>query len=73
MERKTWATRFVKLNTSAAMIIPKEVREAMGLRPSDLIVMRLFGKLLIARRLDPNQVVDVTELPADALPSAVKA
>lgn len=71
MASKTWATRYTRVGTSAALIIPKGVREQLGLVDKDLVVMRVFGKLLICRRLSPNDVVDVSHLPADAIPSAV--
>jgi antitoxin component of MazEF toxin-antitoxin module len=71
--RQVWATRFVKLGGSAAVVLPKEVREKLGVLPGDLIVMRLYGKILIARRLDPTNVIDVSSIPADALPSAVRS
>jgi hypothetical protein len=45
----------------------------MGLVPGDLVVMRLFDKLLICRKLEPNQVVDISQIPTDALPSAVRS
>lgn len=70
---KTWATRCIKQGGSAAVLVPKEVREVMGLRPGDMVVMRLFGKILIARRFDAKDVIDTDQVPADALPSAVRA
>jgi bifunctional DNA-binding transcriptional regulator/antitoxin component of YhaV-PrlF toxin-antitoxin module len=70
--KSTWATRYVKVGNSQCIIVPKEVREKLGAVPGDLIIMRMFGRLLICRKLDPNQIVDVNELPADALPSAVR-
>jgi AbrB family looped-hinge helix DNA binding protein len=73
MSKPTYASRFTRVGTSKAIILPKEVRELMGLIPGDLVVMRLFGKLLICRRLDPKDVVDVNAIPADALPSAVRS
>lgn len=69
---KTWATRCIKQGGSAAILIPKEVRETMGLRPGDVVVFRLFGKVVIARRLDPRDVIDIEQIPAEALPSAVR-
>lgn len=72
MAKPTYASRFTRVGTSKAIILPKEVRELMGLIPGDLVVMRLFGKILICRKLEPNQIVDVNEIPADALPSAVR-
>lgn len=73
MGLRTYAARYCKVGNSQAIIVPKEVREKMGLFPGDLIVMRLFGKLLICRRLDPRDVVEVDTIPADAIPSAVRA
>jgi bifunctional DNA-binding transcriptional regulator/antitoxin component of YhaV-PrlF toxin-antitoxin module len=70
---KTYAARYVKVGNSQCIIVPKEVRELCGLIPGDLVVMRLFGKLLICRRLDPKDVVDVETIPVDALPSAVRS
>lgn len=72
MAKPTYASRFTRVGTSKAIILPKEVRELMGLIPGDLVVMRLFGKLLICRKLEPNQIVDISQIPADALPSQVK-
>lgn len=73
MAKPTYASRFTRVGTSKAIILPKEVRELMGLIPGDLVVMRLFGKILICRRLDPKDVVDVNTVPTDAIPSAVRA
>jgi AbrB family looped-hinge helix DNA binding protein len=70
---KTYAARYVKVGNSQCIIVPKEVREKCGLVPGDLIVMRLLGKILICRRLDPKDVVDVESIPTEALPSAVRA
>ena len=71
--RTTWASRYVKVGNSQCIIVPKEVREQLGAVPGDLIVMRMFGKLLICRKLAPEQVVDVSQIPSDALPSAVRS
>ncbi len=73
MALKTYAARYVKVGNSQAIIVPKEVREKCGLIPGDLVVMRLFGKLLVCRRLDPKDVVEIDQVPTDALPSAVRA
>ena len=73
MTRPTYASRFTRVGTSKAIILPKDVREQMGLIPGDTVVMRLFGKVLICRRLDPKDIVDVDSIPTDALPSAVRA
>lgn len=72
MSKQTFASRYTRVGTSAAIIIPKPVREALGLVDKDLIVMRIFGPLLICRRLKPNDVVDASSIPTDALPSAVR-
>ena len=71
MAGKTFATRYTRVGTSAAIIIPKAVREELGLIDKDMIVMRTFGKLLILRRLSPNEVVDVSNIPTDAIPRRV--
>lgn len=71
--RTTWASRYVKVGNSQCIVVPKEVREKLGAVPGDLIVMRMYGRLLICRKLAPEHVVDVNELPADALPSAVRS
>lgn len=73
MAKATYAARFTRVGTSKAILLPKEVREMMGLIPGDLVIMRLYGKLLICRRLDPNDVVEVNSIPVDALPSAVRS
>jgi bifunctional DNA-binding transcriptional regulator/antitoxin component of YhaV-PrlF toxin-antitoxin module len=72
MASKTYASRYTRVGTSAAVIIPKAVRDELGLIDKDLMVMRIFGKLLILRRLSPNEVVDVSSIPTDAIPSAVR-
>lgn len=71
--RETYAGRFVKRGNSHEVLIPKPVMERLRLTPGDLVVMRLFGPLLIMRRLAPEMVVDVNEIPADALPSAARS
>lgn len=72
-QRTTWAARYSKSGNAHVIIVPREVRETLGLRLGDLIVMRIFGKHLIARRLDPADVIDVNAIPADAFPSAVRS
>jgi antitoxin component of MazEF toxin-antitoxin module len=72
MVKQTYAARFTRIGGSAAIIIPKDVREQMGLIDKDLVIMRVFGKLLIARRVSANDVVDVSTVPTDAIPSAVR-
>ena len=73
MANKTYASRYTRVGSSAAVIIPKPVREELGLIDKDLMIMRTFGKLLILRRLSPNEVVDLTSIPTDAIPSAVRS
>lgn len=73
MAKQTYASRYTRVGSSAALIIPKAVREEMGLVDKDLVIMRVFGKLLIARRVSANDVVDVSSIPADAIPSAVRS
>lgn len=60
-----------KWGNSTVVVLPKDVRAALGLSVNDILLMRVFGKLLIARRLDPKMVVDLSAIPADAIPSAV--
>lgn len=72
MPKQTYASRYIRVGNSQCIIVPKDVREALGFRPGDLVVMRMFGKVLIARRLAPEDVVEVDSIPADALPSAVR-
>lgn len=72
MAKPTYASRFTRIGTSKGIILPKDVREQMGLIPGDNIVMRLFGKVLVCRKLDPKEIVDLSEIPTDALPSAVR-
>ena len=72
MAKQTYASRYTRVGSSAALIIPKAVREEMGLVDKDLVIMRVFGKLLIARRVSANDVVDVNSIPTDAIPSAVR-
>jgi antitoxin component of MazEF toxin-antitoxin module len=72
MPKQTYASRYTRVGSSAALIIPKAVREEMGLVDKDLVIMRVFGKLLIARRVSANDVVDVNSIPTDAIPSAVR-
>lgn len=54
------------------IVVPKDVREQLGLRLGDLMVMRIFGKLIITRRLDPATVADVDSIPVEALPPAAR-
>jgi antitoxin component of MazEF toxin-antitoxin module len=71
--RETHTGRVRKNGNSHSLTLPPAVREAMHLRPGDLCVMRMFGKVLILRRLDPSMVIDVDALPADAIPSSVRS
>jgi antitoxin component of MazEF toxin-antitoxin module len=73
MKKQTYAARFTRLGGSGAMMVPKDVQEQMGLIDKDLVIMRVFGKLLIARRVSANDVVDVSSIPTDAIPSAVRS
>jgi antitoxin component of MazEF toxin-antitoxin module len=72
MVKQTYAARFTRIGGSAAVIIPKPVREELGLIDKDLMLMRVFGKVLILRRVSANDVIDVNAVPTDAIPSAVR-
>lgn len=71
--RAVYTARYVKSGNGWGIIIPKDVREHLGLRPTDLIVMRVVGKVLVMRRFDASQVIDTNSIPVDALPSDVRS
>lgn len=48
--------------------MPKEVREALMLKPDDLLLMSVYGSLLIMRRVERRDVADVDTLPPAAIP-----
>ncbi len=62
------AGRYHRFGNSRAIILPKRVREALMLQPEDLMLMSVYGSLLIMRRVDKRDVVDVSTLPTEALP-----
>ncbi len=70
MSRNVYATRYMKIGDSWGMIIPKHLRERLGFRPGDLIVMALYGELVMLRRMQPRDVVELESIPTDALPPA---
>lgn len=71
--RETHTGRLRKNGNSHSLTLPPAVRQALNLRPGDLCVMRMFGKVLIVRRLDPSMVIDLDSIPADAIPSSVRS
>lgn len=68
---ETYASRFWKVGGSWGAIIPKDVRNHLGLKPGDLLLMRLFGPFLIMRRVTPDMVIDRETLPTESLPGGV--
>jgi antitoxin component of MazEF toxin-antitoxin module len=71
--RETHTGRVRKNGNSHSLTLPPSVREALNIRPGDLCIMRMFGKVLIVRRLDPSMVIDLDSIPADAIPSSVRS
>ncbi len=62
------AGRYHVFGGSKAITIPIGVREAMQLKNDDLMLMSVWGSLLIMRRVDKLDVVDVDSIPAKAIP-----
>ena len=68
--RTVYAARFFKSGGSQCVALPRAVCEALGLRPKDLVVMRLYGSYLVLRRFAPEEVITVDQIPTEALPPA---
>ncbi len=62
------AGRYHVFGNSKAITVPIGVREAMRLQPDDLLLMSVWGSLLIMRRVDKRDVVDVDSIPATVIP-----
>ncbi len=65
-----YAGRYHRFGGSRAVIINKELVEALMLKPDDLMLMSVYGSHLIMRRVDKRDVVDVDSIPTGALPGA---
>ncbi len=64
------AGRYHIFGNSKAITVPIGVREALRLQPDDLLLMSVWGSLLIMRRVDKRDVVDVDAIPAAAIPGS---
>lgn len=55
---------------SVVMVLDKDLRERLGLRPGDVVIMRVHGPYVTMRRAVPDLLVPLTDLHADDLPPA---
>jgi antitoxin component of MazEF toxin-antitoxin module len=73
MPNQVWACRFYKAGGSAAILLPKEVRERLGFVPGDLILLTIYGPILMCRKMTRESIADRESIPDDAAPPALKA
>jgi antitoxin component of MazEF toxin-antitoxin module len=68
--KQCYASRYWKMGGSYGVILPPDVRKQLQLHPGDLVLMRLYGPLLILRRVTADMVVERDTIPTEALPPA---
>lgn len=56
---------------SVVLVLPRSLREALGILPRDLVGMRKVGRLLLLKKLVPGEIMPVSAgEAADAAESA---
>jgi len=53
---------------SVVMVLERDLREKLQLRPGDLVIMRVHGPYCTIRRAVPEVLVPLTDLHANDLP-----
>lgn len=53
--------KYHRMGNTWGIYLPLKVRQAMGLLPGDLIIIRVFGKRAILSRFDAAKAAPVTE------------
>lgn len=56
--KQVYASRYNRMGGSYAVIVPPDIREALQLKPGDLVCLRVFGRVCFFRRLDANEVIE---------------
>ncbi len=58
----------MKMGGSYGVLIPPDIRAALGLLPGDGMVMRIYDRMIIMRKVTPEMVVEHERIPTAALP-----
>lgn len=66
--RSLFYAKYCKWGASWAMIIPAGVREALHLRPGDVLLMRLHEPYVTLRRGEPDHVIDLKTFSLEDYP-----
>lgn len=61
MQFVTVTSKVHKLGGSWCLILPRTVREALGLIPGDVMVIRIFGRRAVIAKFDGARALPITE------------
>ena len=62
-----------KMGGAIGLVIPKALREKLGLKQGEYMAIVQVGQLLLMRRVERHMVLDRDEVPADWLPRSQPA
>jgi antitoxin component of MazEF toxin-antitoxin module len=73
VSQQTWAGRLFKRGGSMAVTIKPAVAAALGMVPGDAVIMTIYGRHLVLRRVGRDDVMRLDTIPVAALPGARSA
>jgi AbrB family looped-hinge helix DNA binding protein len=67
--RVEWMGRIHGVGAALGLIIPKALREQLGIRRGDYFAIVVYDDLLVMRRIERSMVLDRDKVPAEMQPT----
>lgn len=68
MSGPIYTSKLAKGGNAVVMYVDREIREALGLKPGDMVMMRLSPPYVILRKAIPEREIPMTDISRAMLP-----